>query len=109
MVPPRLRTEADGVIGASPITRGRSSSLRRLAFLAYDQHISLLVVKLDLVVSHPPLCLFHTIRYPGDGHALKEMVGLKRKGSVNLFIVSLEMVNDSVLFSTELRRRDHWL
>ena len=109
MVTPRLRTNADGVIEAYPITRGRSSSLRRLAFLAYDQHISLLVVKLDLVVSHPPLCLFHTIRYPGEGHALKEMVGLKRKGSVNLFIVSLEMVNDSVLFSTELRRRDHWL
>jgi hypothetical protein len=30
------------------------------------------------------------------------MVGLKRKGSVNLFIISIEMVTDSVLFSNRV-------
>ena len=30
------------------------------------------------------------------------MVGLKRKGSVNLFMISIEMVTDSVLFSNRV-------
>jgi hypothetical protein len=62
-----------------------------------DQRVGLLVVELDEVVRHPSLGFTNTVGDQGVGASLCGVVRNQRKGRVDLLVIGVEVVRDTVL------------